>query len=438
MSRAAQEAMHPLASPKRPPRPVDIARSPARHAGPARRRRGWSKRGRLGPWAVCALATMLSGAACGGRDGQSASPAEAAAPRGQQASLSHAGVYRHGADALVRIETPHRIGVGFVAAPGTVVTRYALVQSERVARVVLGDGRALKVERVLAVEPDRDVAVLLVAEEGLPELDVQAAETPAAGQPVFALGHGLGMVSPTIAEGTVDRAVSGDGSGSFRIAAPLQAGFVGAPVLDASGQVVGVVTGEPSDVTSVTSATAVRKLLDGVQDGGGETMEEFGDRTRREKGFTAIVAPLPRDALDNCSSESQEWIWLELGRSLEIAAVMDEIGAPEPAFRVLEGAVLRLNTDVADCRDLLGVLKGSVDIARASPEPYPALGVVAQTLEGVIELLFESPGRTRPGHQQPDQQEQQEQPKKPDGPGPDLPMAMQAQPPITTLGPRGR
>ena len=429
MSRAAVRAMQGIGSSERPPRPVVIARSPARLAGPSQPRRARA----LGSWGLAALATVAF-AACGGRvEGTSASPSpEASAPTEKSGSLSHAGVYRHGADALVRIETPHRIGVGFVAAPGTVVTRYALVQSERVARVVLGDGRALKVERVLASEPDRDVVVLEVAEEGLPELDVKAAQTPAAGQPVFALGHALGMASPTITEGTVDRAISGDGSGSFRIAAPLQAGFVGAPVLDASGEVVGVVTGEPSDVTSVTSAATVRKMLDGVRDDGGETMEEFGDRTRREKGFTAIVEPLPRDALENCSSESQEWIWLELGRSLEIAAVMDEIGAPEPAFRVLEGAVLRLHGDVTDCRDLLGVLKGSVDVARASPDPYPALGVVAQTLEGVIELLFESPGRTRPGSK-----EEPPHPR-PKGPGPSIPMAMEGVPPITTLGPRRR
>lgn len=404
--------MQGIASSGRPPRPVDTPRSRAGRRPSGERRRSSI----LGP---VALSALLCGA-CGAKSGkETAEPS----PQEDAASLSHAGVYRHGADALVRIETPHRIGVGFVAAPGTVVTRYALVQSERVARVVLGDGRVLEVERVLASEPDRDVAVLAVGDETLPELDVGSTKPPAAGQPVFALGHNLGMASPTIAEGTVDKSVSGDGSGSFRIAAPLAAGFVGAPVLDASGEVVGVVTGEPSDVTSVTSAATVRKVLDGAKHGGGETMEEFGDRTRREKGFTAVVEPLPRDALDDCSSESQEWIWLELGRSLEIAAVMDEIGAPEPAFRVLEGAVLRLHADVEDCRGLIGVLKGSVDVARASPEPYPALGVVAQTLEGVIELLFESPGRTRPGTTPSTPSTPRPDRTDDDGPGPSVPMA---------------
>jgi hypothetical protein len=401
---------------RRPPRLVDAPRAWPRRARPGRT-------SLLVPSALVAILCV----ACGGRIDGSAkrSPDATASGSKAPASLPRAGVYRHGADALVRIETPHRIGVGFVAAPGTVVTRYALVQSERVARVVLGDGRALKVERVLAVEPERDVAVLAVEGGDLPELSVEAGAPPAAGQHVFALGHGLGMASPTITEGTVDATAAGDGSGSFRISAPLEAGFVGAPVLDAAGKVVGVVTGEPADITSVTSASTVRTLLDGAKAGGGETMEEFGDRTRREKGFTAIVAPVPHDALSDCSSESQEWIWLELGRSLEIAAVMDEIGAPEPAFRVLEGAVLRLHGDVADCRSLLGVLKGSVDMARASPDPYPALGVVAQTLEGVIELLFESPSRPRP-----DAPRQDEPPREDPVPrGPAEPMAQRREHP---------
>lgn len=362
---------------------------------------GRASRTSAGRWANAAavggLAALLGGG-CGGtlEEGAAKEPSPEATPTepAEQPPLPRAGLFRRGADALVRIETPHRIGAGFVAdEDGRIVTDFALLQHERIARVVLGNGRSLPVERVLVADPELDLAVLSVEADDLPELDLAEGKPPQVGSPVFVLGYELGMVTPTLAEVVVGSKPDGGEDETFLISGPVQPGFVGAPVLDDRGRVLGLVAGEPGEVTTVAPAAQISDLLGRVEPGGGETMLEFGDRTRREEGWTDRVPLLPKDALADCSSESQEWMWLELGRSLEIAAAMDAIGVPEAAFRVIEGAVLRLHTDVPDCRDVLGVLKASVDSARTSAEAHPALDTVAQTLEGVLELLFAVPKR---------------------------------------------
>ena len=85
---------------------------------------------------------------------------ETAAPTAVEAAATTE-IFQHGAESLVRIETPHRFGGGFVVgADGILVTTYSLLVHELTAYAVLSDGSLFAVDRVLAVIKKSNVGKL--------------------------------------------------------------------------------------------------------------------------------------------------------------------------------------------------------------------------------------------------------------------------------------
>jgi S1-C subfamily serine protease len=136
-------------------------------------------------------------------------------------------------------------GSGFAVAPDTVVTNAHVVAGERNTDVYTNDGRRLDAS-VVAFDPSRDLAVLLVAGAGLPPLSLGDAPPGAVGS---VIGHpGGGPLRATPAR--VDRLVNATGTDIYRtarteravlvLAAHLAPGDSGAPVVDSAGHLMGV------------------------------------------------------------------------------------------------------------------------------------------------------------------------------------------------------
>ncbi len=130
-------------------------------------------------------------------------------------------------------------GTGFVvssrAGRSTVLTNLHVVREawETGATVVLRQGDRTYEGTVTVVSQAEDLAVIVVPTR-LPELDLARRE-PKAGEEVVVVGAPLGL-EHTVVTGVV----SGHREQYLQISAPLSPGDSGAPVLDASGRIVGV------------------------------------------------------------------------------------------------------------------------------------------------------------------------------------------------------
>lgn len=161
---------------------------------------------------------------------------------------------------VVRVFCNGEAGAGIVHVDRDhVLTAYAIVRSGRPAEIVFSDGRTVDAE-TLTVDRENGLALL--------KLDAAAAVDPPAIQVTAgAVGDTLMGWFPARAPGT-DRAqpparVPGSivaiGKADLRVALPTTPDTIGAPVLDSTGKVVGLVrsTGAIVDVTPAAHFSAV-------------------------------------------------------------------------------------------------------------------------------------------------------------------------------------
>ncbi len=177
-----------------------------------------------------------------------------AQPQGAQPPTTCAASARGAAvDAVVRVRSGNEWGAGFVyGEPNTVVTSFRVVSLGRPVTLVTRDGTHLPAH-VVARDESYDVAILRTDEPvpGATPLEPAPETSAMLGRPVVALGHpfprasralgarGDGLLRWSISEGII-AAVNDEG---VQADMALSDGFAGAPLLDCSGRVLGMVAG---------------------------------------------------------------------------------------------------------------------------------------------------------------------------------------------------
>lgn len=135
-------------------------------------------------------------------------------------------------------------GTGFIVAPGRALTNHHVIDDCRAVRVRTAGGQDLAA-RVLASDRGRDLALIEVPAEAGPPLPFRRDANIRRGEGVVTYGFPLaGLLSsgPTLTTGEIS-ALAGlaDNQRQYQISAPVQPGNSGGPLLDMSGQVVGVI-----------------------------------------------------------------------------------------------------------------------------------------------------------------------------------------------------
>lgn len=170
---------------------------------------------------------------------------------------------------VVRVDTLHGGGGGFVFHDRRhVATAYHVIQEGRRVRVRTLQGDRWIPVRIVAIDRDRDLAVLR-ADEDLAE-PLALAPPPAVGERIAVIGHPWSVLeddTPSF-EGlftwsmTTGR-VNAVGPSGLQIDAAVGPGSSGGPVLDPSGRVVGVVS-RGEDISVAARADALGPLLEEV------------------------------------------------------------------------------------------------------------------------------------------------------------------------------
>jgi serine protease Do len=138
------------------------------------------------------------------------------------------------------------IGSGFIIDPrGYILTNYHLVGSAKHIQVRLHDDREVRA-RVVQVDPQSDIALIKIEEEGLAALPMGESETARVGQWVLAVGSPFGLTQ-TVSAGIVSALHRSDlkilpFESFIQTDASINPGNSGGPLVNLRGEAIGIST----------------------------------------------------------------------------------------------------------------------------------------------------------------------------------------------------
>ena len=186
-------------------------------------------------------------------------------------------------------------GTGFVVSTdGLVLTnRHVVDVPEAEFTVIFGEGEQAPAE-VVALDPVEDLAVLRVNREGLTALPLGDSTSLRIGQTVVAIGNALGEFQNTVSVGVVSglhrRIVAGGGGAqsvindAIQTDAAINQGNSGGPLLNLSGEVIGINTAIVVGSENLGFAIPVQKAEKAVKD-----VEELGHISRPFIGVRFVM-----------------------------------------------------------------------------------------------------------------------------------------------------
>jgi serine protease Do len=162
-------------------------------------------------------------------------------------------------------------GSGFIVnSDGLILTNNHVVMDASTLSVTLSDGRELPAT-IVSTDATHDLALVKVGATGLTPLTLGDSSTVEVGQLAIAIGSPLGTFTDSVTQGIVsglDRSISvGDTTSNFtenlsgliQTDAAINPGNSGGPLLDASGNVIGIVTAASSNAQDIGFAIPINQ-----------------------------------------------------------------------------------------------------------------------------------------------------------------------------------
>lgn len=133
-------------------------------------------------------------------------------------------------------------GSGFaVDASGTIITNRHVIEGAETLQVQLASGEIYDNVYYIADDQRRDLAILRIPDSGNPHLSIADEREAAVGDRVFVMGNPMGLEG-TFSDGLISAVRTIDGVTMIQMTAPISSGSSGGPVLNDSGEVIGVAT----------------------------------------------------------------------------------------------------------------------------------------------------------------------------------------------------
>lgn len=221
----------------------------------------------------------------------------------------------------VTAEEGESSGSGFIVTPqGHIVTNAHVVEAATTVAVRLFGGELLPAE-AMAVDPERDLAILKVERDELPTVRLGSTDGVEVGDEVIAIGNALDIIGePTVTSGIVsglDRYLEfPDGKRLVRLIqtdAAINPGNSGGPLVNAAGEVIGVNTAIQAASSSIRgiaegigyaiSIDHARPIIDQLLEGVVQAKAYLGVRIVSVEDFIGSRVPEEPDESDDPGGE---------------------------------------------------------------------------------------------------------------------------------------
>jgi tetratricopeptide (TPR) repeat protein len=153
----------------------------------------------------------------------------------------------------------NRLGTGFFISPdGQVVTNQHVAEGAASIAAINNNGAVFVFERVVAQPAGVDLAILKFRATDVPFLKLGKSTTALEGQKVIVIGNPTGLTG-TVSDGIIS--AFRESRSMIQISAPISHGSSGSPVMDETGQVIGVATLVSEEGQNLNFAIAVEKVF---------------------------------------------------------------------------------------------------------------------------------------------------------------------------------
>jgi serine protease Do len=172
-------------------------------------------------------------------------------------------------------------GTGFlITADGMIVTNKHVVSDSGADYTVITNDNKEYPANVLALDPNQDIAIIKIEGRDFPILDLGSSDSLKIGQTVIAIGNALGEFSNTVSRGIISglkRSITASGSNFgqaeklndiIQTDAAINPGNSGGPLLNISGEVVGVnvaIAEGAQNIGFAIPADAIKKAVEQVK-----------------------------------------------------------------------------------------------------------------------------------------------------------------------------
>jgi len=306
--------------------------------------------------------------------------------------------------AIVRIENDQGVqvgvGTGFVVRrDGRIATNLHVIAGGGRLSVRLANGAQLPVQRIVAVDQARDLAIIDIDADSLPTIVLGDSSAVSAGDRVIAIGNPL-KLDYTVSDGLISSVRPLDDDVILQISAPISQGSSGGPLFNSYGEVIGVATLVSSQGQNLNFGVPINYLRPLLGHEGGETPEQFAERFKGSKpegpqtiqtDSGTITRDVPEHdvaVLDACSRESLIEVYQGVQTAIELGAPVYNRGDHEGCYVIYKQTALHFQRNEAMCPGVRHAL--GVGLANADKEKNGTAKAWAMrdTFDGLLDVIM--------------------------------------------------
>ncbi|MBL8952723.1 MAG: trypsin-like peptidase domain-containing protein [Myxococcaceae bacterium] len=297
------------------------------------------------------------------------------------------------AEGFVVLELKESYGVGFVAAPGRIVTTLHVVSDESHVTGHLATGQAVDVPLVAGIDPKRDLAVLLSPSIELAPLPPAPKRLAEEGTQAITFSLNRERTRTRWLDVKISAIqVLSDGLTVYRLEGDFPPDLSGSPLISARGEALGVVTLAQGDDGPIVLAVPYKYLVPLLTTPEQRPLSvlSLAKKARRRR----MVPQYPVALLDGSSAKSLEQVASVLNGAINVAASALDKGDTSTSWRLYSETAERLIRDRHDCPGPMKALQEGLERARAMEDGESRVWALRDTFDALL-MLVEKFSRAR-------------------------------------------
>lgn len=295
-----------------------------------------------------------------------------------------------------------QFGTGFVVgSDGRIATNLHVIAGSPEVRVRMADGSEFEVQRVVAIDPQRDLAIIGINARDLPTARLGNSDEVSAGDRVVAIGNPLGVLDYTVSDGLISSVRQLDeGVKVLQISAPISQGSSGGPLFNPYGEVIGVATlisAEGQNLNFGVPSNYLRGLLASKQTA--ESMAVFAKRFRTPPPTQRSgrqVPDHPLSVLDGCSQDQVGEVFRAISEAISVGAPVYNRGEHEACFVIYRKVAEKFEGDRSVCKGVRDAFGQGLLRAETLENFTDKAWAMRDAFDGLLAVIDKKAGASRP------------------------------------------